>query len=288
MGRRQAYVEHGGLDGRVGQRRGQLVGVLDRGDDLVVVRLEDPDQAVPEEGVVLGEDESHGTSSVTRVGPPVGLDTLIVPSNAASRRATPRIPVPDDGSAPPRPSSPTTTVSSPGRVRELDPRPGRLGVLGDVGQALGHGEVRRRLDRRRAAPAGASPVTSTGTARSSAERLDRRLQPAVGQHRRVDAVDDVAQVAQRGAAGLPRLGQHLPGVLGVALEELGGHPEGHPEAGQPRLRAVVQVALDPSQLGGGVVEALAAGLGERLDPLLEPLGRAEGQEPPVDPAARRP
>jgi hypothetical protein len=49
--------------------------------------LEDPDQAVPEEGVVLGEDESHGTSSVTSVGPPVGLDTLIVPSNAASRRA---------------------------------------------------------------------------------------------------------------------------------------------------------------------------------------------------------
>ena len=63
--------------------------------------------------MVLGEDKAHGTSRVTSVGPPGGLDTLIVPSNAASRRITPRMPVPASGSAPPLPSSPTTTRSTP-------------------------------------------------------------------------------------------------------------------------------------------------------------------------------
>ncbi len=45
---------------------------------------------------------THGTSRVTIVGPPSGLDTDIVPSKAASRRITPRIPVPgvDVGAAP--------------------------------------------------------------------------------------------------------------------------------------------------------------------------------------------
>ena len=71
------------------------------------MQLEELDQAGPEEGVVLGEDKAHGTSMVTIVGPPTGLDTPIVPSNADSRRITPRIPVPVSGSAPPTPSSPT-------------------------------------------------------------------------------------------------------------------------------------------------------------------------------------
>ena len=72
-----------------------------------------PDQAVPEEGVVLGDDKSHGTSRVIRVGPRSGLDTLIVPSNAEIRLITPTIPDPAPASAPPRPSSPTTTVMRP-------------------------------------------------------------------------------------------------------------------------------------------------------------------------------
>ena len=53
----------------------------------------------------------HGTSMVTTVGPPAGLSTTIVPSNAASRFATPARPEPA-GSAPPRPSSPTTRCST--------------------------------------------------------------------------------------------------------------------------------------------------------------------------------
>ena len=113
--RRQAYVDHGGLGVGVLAARGEVGGVVDRGQDREAVRLEQLDQAGPEEGVVFGEDKSHGTSRVTTVGPPAGLDTLIVPSNAASRRMTPRMPVPVSGSAPPRPSSPTRSRSAPRR-----------------------------------------------------------------------------------------------------------------------------------------------------------------------------
>ena len=62
--------------------------------DREAVALEELDQAGAEEGVVFGEDKTHGTSRVTMVGPPAGLDTLSVPSKAASRRMTPSMPVP--------------------------------------------------------------------------------------------------------------------------------------------------------------------------------------------------
>ena len=110
--RREAYVDHGGLGLRVEQRLGEVGGVVDRVQDREAVALEELDQAGPEEGVVFGEDKTHGTSRVTTVGPPAGLDTLMVPSNAASRRITPSMPVPASGSAPPRPSSPTIALST--------------------------------------------------------------------------------------------------------------------------------------------------------------------------------
>ena len=58
-----------------------------------------------------------GMSTVTTVGPPSGLDSASVPSKADSRRTTPRTPVPAAGSAPPRPSSPTSTCRRRSRAR---------------------------------------------------------------------------------------------------------------------------------------------------------------------------
>src|SRR5437763_1535019 len=72
--------------------------------------------------MVLGDDNAHGTSMVTTVGPPRGLDNAIVPSNAARRRSMPRRPVPVTGSAPPMPSSVTTMVNTPSAwCRDTDP-----------------------------------------------------------------------------------------------------------------------------------------------------------------------
>ena len=104
---------------------------------------------------------------------------------------------------------------------------------------------------------------------------------AVGEHRRVDAADDGAQVAERGTGRRAGLGDQLPGLpRGRVAKRLVGQPEAHPDRDQPGLRAVVQVALDAAQLGGGVVDGLGPGLGEHLDPLLELLGVAVGEEAP--------
>ena len=100
--RRHAYVDHGDVDVVAGQRRVERRRVVDRLDDRDPAGLEDPGQADPEEGLVLGEDGPepglrslcHGTSKVTTVGPPTGLSTLIVPSKAASPLSHTRQPGP--------------------------------------------------------------------------------------------------------------------------------------------------------------------------------------------------
>ena len=70
--------------------------------------------------------------------------------------------------------------------------------------------------------------------------------------------------------------------LGVGLELLLGHAQAHRHGDQPGLGAVVQVALEPAQLGRGVVHRLGPAAGQHLDPLLEHLGAAGGEQQPVD------
>src|SRR5699024_8815364 len=103
--------DDGDVDRRVPQGHLERVGVLHGRDDLAPVGGQEPDEPVPQEGEVFGEDHAHGTSRVIRVGPPRGLSTTMVPSNADSRTPTPRRPDPRAGSAPPTPSSPTSTRS---------------------------------------------------------------------------------------------------------------------------------------------------------------------------------
>ena len=78
-----------------------------------------------------------------------GLSTSRWPSRASSRSASPRRPVPSAGSAPPTPSSATTTVACPLERRDADRRVRGVRVLGDVRDRLGDDVVRGRLDRRR-------------------------------------------------------------------------------------------------------------------------------------------
>lgn len=79
--------------------------VVDGGDDGEVVCLEEADQSVSEEGKVFGDDNAHGISRVTMVGPPGGLVMFIVPSKASRRRRMPARPLPGAGVAPPVPLS---------------------------------------------------------------------------------------------------------------------------------------------------------------------------------------
>src|SRR5262249_52466176 len=75
--------------------------------DLKPVCLQQPYQAIPQQEEVFSDNNAHGTSMTTMVGPPGGLFTARMPSNVPSRRSTPRRPVPMAGSAPPIPSSVT-------------------------------------------------------------------------------------------------------------------------------------------------------------------------------------
>ena len=128
--------------------------------------------------MVLGEDKAHGTSSVTSVGPPGGLDTLIVPSNAASRRITPRMPVPaagigaaaavvaDDHAEQPASRRGVSSTQRARRRRACRCWPG----------------TRRRRSRRPTPPAPAAgrrgpAVTDTGTAMSSASACTAPASP---------------------------------------------------------------------------------------------------------------
>ena len=87
----------------------------------------------------------------------------------------------------------------------------------------------------------------------------------------------------RGVAGLD---DQPVGTLGVALEEVVGEAEGHPGRHQAGLGAVVQVALDPPQLGGAVVDRVGARGGQVDDPLLQLLGVAAREEGPVEAGAQ--
>ena len=60
-------------------------------------------------------------------------------------------PGPPSTDAPPQPSSLTSITSRPRATSDVDRDEARAGVLDDVGERLGDGEVRRRLDRRREA-----------------------------------------------------------------------------------------------------------------------------------------
>ena len=165
--------------GRCSSRAGeQLRAVVDRRDDLEAVRLEQPDQAVPQEVEVLGEDNAHGTSMVTTVGPPGGLLRSSVPSNVASRRSMPRSPVPRDGSAPPLPSSVDHGPQQPVVVAQIDADAASASAcLADVGQQLARPRSRRPTRPARAAGRAGRRRPSTGERAVQRERPDRVARP---------------------------------------------------------------------------------------------------------------
>ena len=125
----------------------QPVGVLALGDDLEVVVLEQADEALAQQDAVLGDRYPHGISALTRVPPPLGVQTRSRPPSASTRSASPRRPVPFSVSAPPTPSSVISTTSSPFGARDERPGRGRLRVLADVGEALVDDVVGGDLDR---------------------------------------------------------------------------------------------------------------------------------------------
>ena len=141
---------------------------------------------------------------------------------------------------------------------------GRVRVLDDVGEALGDDEVGGGLHRWRQPPLELEVALDLDR-RALDEHVDRRHEAVVGQHGRVDAARELAQLRERGSE---LVGQLLNGVgqLGLVLEPGTQQPEVERERDELLLGAVVQVALD---LAAGVVGGLddpAARVAELLQP----------------------
>ena len=124
--------------------------------------------------------------------------------------------------------------------------PGRARVLGDVGERLGDQVVGGDLD-----GGGRTALQRDGDVhgqrRAGRDRAQRGAEPTVGEHGGVDAVGQVAQLAQRGAELLPR-GGHEPLLLGPGREPSAERAELQRERHEPLLGAVVEVALEPAAL----------------------------------------
>ena len=129
--------------------------VLGLGDDVDALLAQERDEPLAQQRLVLDDHHPHGSSARTVVPPPAGLETDRVPSSAATRWRRPMSPVPV-GVGAARALVADLDDQPVAVVGELDRRRRAAGVLGGVGQRLGHDEVGGRLDDRHAAGAGST------------------------------------------------------------------------------------------------------------------------------------
>src|SRR6187455_670776 len=121
--RRHAYVDDREIRLVLGDDGHERLGVSDAGDDRVTGILEQPRDPLAEEHGVVGDHDSHGSATSTRVPRPRGLETASVPPWAATRSCRPARPEPRRTTAPPMPSSLIETRSVPFcRTARMDTR----------------------------------------------------------------------------------------------------------------------------------------------------------------------
>ena len=95
---------------------------------------------------------------------------------------------------------------------DADPRGGRVRVLADVGERLRDDVERCRLDRSRQPFVGHRRELD-GQRRARGQALDRRAEAAVGEHRRMDAAGELAQLCERERELVARGGQDVACAL---------------------------------------------------------------------------
>src|SRR4029453_4380123 len=84
-------------------------------DHLEAVLLEQPHHALPQEDRIVSHNYAHGIRALSVVPRPRSESISSLPSSTAIRSARPLRPVPLSGSAPPTPSSVTSTTRRPFR-----------------------------------------------------------------------------------------------------------------------------------------------------------------------------
>ena len=154
-----------------------------------------------------------------------------------------------DGVRAPAPSSRTLKRSRsralPSSVTTIAARARR--VLVRVLQRLEDAEVDRALHLGREAPDVVRHEVDPDL-RAHRDVAQRVVEPAVGEHRRVDAVRERPQLLERLVDLVLELAQALDAALGIPPDDLLRQLELDPQRDEPLLGAVVQVALDPAPL----------------------------------------
>ncbi len=191
--------------------------------------------------------------------------------------------MPAPGSAPPTPSSLTSTSTAPSlRATRTAGRAG-LRVADDVGQRLGDDEVRGRLDRDGQLRVGGGEDLDRHRG-AACQPFERCLEAVVAEHRRVDAAGELAQLGGRLVELRKGFVQQLAGRGRVVVELAAHQAQAHGQRHQPLLGAVVEVALDPAAfLVPGLDDAGARGaqlgyLRLQLGGQLEVLGGQGGAD----------
>jgi hypothetical protein len=124
-----------------------------------------------------------------------GLASCILPSRTETRSARPTSPPPRAGSAPPTPSSRTSSTSScPTRQTSTQARWAPLCLATLASASLTMSQVAASTGS--GGRSGRSTSSSTGTGQRSTSPARGRCQPAVGQHLRMDAMDEIPQLRQ--------------------------------------------------------------------------------------------
>ncbi|RIK41368.1 MAG: hypothetical protein DCC58_12585 [Chloroflexi bacterium] len=157
-----------------------------------------------------------------------------------------------------------------------DTRFRRAAVAGDVGERFRDDKVGGRFDRFRQALRQVD-IDDDRDGSTAGQRGYRRVEPAIGQHRRVDAARQVADLLHGALGLLVRLNDQRFGGVWVGVQLFTRHAEVHRELHQALLRSVVQVALDALQLTHRDIAGARAALSELPNPCLQ-LALAVGAE----------
>ena len=184
--------------------------VSQRADHFESVVGEETLEALAQEHAVFGDHDPHGISALTRVPPPSGVQIRSRPPSASTRSASPRRPEPRSVSAPPMPSSTTSTIDvAPSPRVTVDGRRGRVGVLADVRDALADDVVRGDLDRL-GQPSVDLDLQVQRDRGMGRELFERDRETVRAHDRGMDAAGDVAELGQRHRDLLSRLIEARP------------------------------------------------------------------------------
>ena len=237
--------------------------------DLEAGFAEQPRDPFTEQDAVFGDRYAHGISARTRVPPPAGLQMRSLPPCASTRSASPRSPEPRSVSAPPTPSSTTSTTTPVGCLLDVDPDRGRLGVLADVRETLRDDVVGRDLDLL-GQPLFEAHRQLDGSRRMRGDRLERHLEAVPAEHGRMETARNRAKLVERHRDLASRLIEPSPPSR--------DRPPASSRAGSTRAR---ERSVAAAHRHGGCAPAAGAPSGPPRSPV-----RASLSAPPGAPSAR--